>query len=806
MAQDPHAERHMNADRNSDNPVEDSVTPLRNQNAPRLFPALLAVIALPLIVGGLELITLGGSFYYLLAGAMLLFSAAQLWRGRRLGMIVYGALLVLTVIWSLWEAGNNLWALAPRILPFAALGLWFLTPWARKALTPDSPSLLQSGTGRLVALGVVVLAAGVIITGLGFDVQPMEARKPAAAVNDRTDWVGYGNSRAGTRYSPLNQLNSDYVGELELAWSYRTGVGGAFKATPLQVGDLLYVCTGGNVVIALDAENGELRWQFDPQIDPAHLETARYFTTGCRGVSYYEAPEDYQGECQQRILTATTDARMIALDALTGDRCRQFGQLGEVDLSENMGSDPRIFYFVTSPPGIVRGNAVVGGWVLDNNSVGEPSGVVRAFNAISGDFSWAWDMGRPGVNTQPLRGEVYTRGTPNVWSLFSVDEELGLIYAPTGNETPDYFGGYRQEVSEQFASSVVAIDGETGAVRWSYQTVHHDLWDYDVPSQPVLVDLPGENGEIIPALLQPTKRAEVFVLNRVTGEPIFDIQELPVPQSGGVPEDYVAPTQPFAMDLPHFRPDLSERKMWGITPLDQLWCRIEYNKMRYEGHFTVPGADTILQFPGNAGGHNWGSVSVDEVNHLMIVNPLIMANQLTLIPRDQLPEGTGNQRGTPYASTTVRFMSPLGVPCFQPPYGMLAVVDLQTRKLLWERPIGSAKASGPFGIPTRLPVTIGTPQGGGTVTTAGGLIFLAGTYDNTIRAMDLRTGEELWQNPLPFVAQATPMMYQAPQSGRQTVVVTVPVFNSTEALGVRVLPADQEDPLGGYIFAYRLPE
>ena len=775
--------------------------------APRIFPVILTLIALPMVLGGLQLILLGGSFYYLLAGSVLLASAFRVWQGSKVGALIYGGMLVATVAWALLEAGTNLWALLPRIVPLAVLGLWFLTPWYRRAIYAGTPPrLFASSTSRYVVAAAVVIVVYVSFAGTGYSVLPLATRSGSNTVTAGTDWPSYGNSPAGTRYSPLAQIDTTNADQLELAWSYRTNEGGAFKATPLQIGELLYFCTGGNVVVALDAETGSLRWQFDPLVDPAHLEFARYFTTGCRGVSYYAAPPEYTGECPQRILTATTDARLIAIDALTGARCSQFGDQGEVSLTIDMGNDPLMFNFQTSPPGIVRGNAVVGGWVLDNRSVGEPSGVVRAFDAISGQFAWAWDMGRPGINTEPLRGEVYTRGTPNVWSLFSVDEALGLIYAPTGNETPDYFGGQRMESSEQYASSIVAIDGETGAVRWSFQTTHHDLWDYDVPAQPVLIDLPGSNGEMIPAVIVPTKRAEVFVLNRVTGEPVFDIEELPVPQTGGAPEDYVAATQPFATDLPNFRPDLSEAKMWGITPLDQLWCRIEYRKMRYEGHFTVPGVGTILQFPGNAGGHNWGSVSVDEVNHIMVVNPLIMSNQLTLTPRDQLPEGEpGNQQGTPYSHTTVRFISPLQIPCQQPPYGVLAAIDLETKQLLWERPIGSAKDSGPFNIPTRLPLNVGAPQTGGTVTTAGGLIFIAGTFDNTVRAMDLLTGKELWQHPLPFSAQGTPMTYQSP-SGQQTLVVTSPVYSTNSAVGARVIPAAEEDPLGGYVYAFRLPQ
>ncbi|MGB0558478.1 MAG: PQQ-binding-like beta-propeller repeat protein [Pseudohongiellaceae bacterium] len=777
-----------------------------------IFAIALFFIAALLVLGGLQLLILGGSVYYIFAGLAVGCSAYFLWNKRHLALLIYGIFFLLTVAWAFLESGTNLWALAPRILFFAGIGLIFLTPWVRKPLHEGFPPLLFSSTiSRIIPILIVVITIFVFIEGTGYEVLEMSPRSQINTVNTQTDWPSYGNTVKGTRYSPLDQINVTNASDLELAWTYRTGAGGAFKATPLMVGNLLYVCTGGNRVVAVDAENGALVWQFDPLIDPEHLAQARYFTTGCRGVSYYAAPEGYEGECPERILTNTTDARLIAIDAVSGERCLFFGDQGEVNLTIGMGNDPRIANFQTSPPGIVSGNVVVGGWVIDNRSVGPPSGVVRAFNAITGEFVWAWDMGRPGITSEPLRGEVYTRGTPNVWSLFSVDEELGLIYAPTGNETPDYFGGYRMDVSDEYASSIVAIEGATGNVRWSYQTVHHDIWDYDVPSQPTLIDLPNEQGEKVKAVLQPTKRGEIFVLNRETGEPLFDIQELPVPQNGGVPEDYVASTQPFTMDLPVWRMQLDETKMWGLTPLDQLWCRIEYRKMRYEGHFTVPGIGTILQNPGATGGFNWGSVSVDEVNNLMVVNPLYMANQLTLIPRDQLPEGVvGSQLGTPYSHNTQRFMSPLHVPCMQPPYGTLGVVDLETKELLWQKPIGTAKHTGPtfFGtlnLPTRLPLTVGTPQTGGTVTTAGGIIFSAGAFDNTVRATNLMNGEELWSHAIPFTAQGTPMTYLSPQ-GKQTLIVVVPVFNSTRGSGYLPLPAEEEDPLGGYIFAFRLPE
>ena len=526
-----------------------------------IFAIALFFIAAPLVLGGLQLLVLGGSAYYIFAGLAIGYSAYCLWNKRHLALLIYGVFFLLTVAWAFIESGINLWALAPRILFFAGIGLIFLTPWVRKPLYDGFPPPLFSSTiSRIIPILTVVITIFVFIEGTGYEVREMSPRSQINTVNTQTDWPSYGNTVKGTRYSPLDQINVTNVSDLELAWTYRTGAGGAFKATPLMVGNLLYVCTGGNRVVAVDAENGALVWQFDPLIDPEHLAQARYFTTGCRGVSYYAAPEDYVGECPERILTNTTDARLIAIDAVSGERCSLFGDQGEVNLTIGMGNDPRIANFQTSPPGIVSGNVVVGGWVIDNRSVGPPSGVVRAFNAITGEFAWAWDMGRPGNTSEPLRGEVYTRGTPNVWSLFSVDEELGLIYAPTGNETPDYFGGYRMDVSDEYASSIVAIEGATGNVRWSYQTVHHDIWDYDVPSQPTLIDLPNKHGEKVKAVLQPTKRGEVFVLNRETGEPFFDIQELPVPQTGGVPEDYVASTQPFTTDLPVWRMQLDETK------------------------------------------------------------------------------------------------------------------------------------------------------------------------------------------------------------------------------------------------------
>jgi quinate dehydrogenase (quinone) len=795
-------------------------TEVRLRRPPRVFAVILILIGLTLAVGGVRLVTLGGSFYYVLAGLAILASGVLLWRRDRRGSLVYGLLLAATLLWSFYEVGVDLWALAPRVLALIVIGAWFLTPWLRRSLySPAEPPPLLGGRGTIAMLaGIVVIGVTATVIGARASVPAHEAKPPTVtnapqadspltppSTTPSTDWQNYGNTTAGTRYVRLDQLTPDNVGKLQKIWQYRTGRGGAFKATPIQIGDLLYACTGGNVIVALDAETGAERWRFDPEVKIPPISN---FGTSCRGVSYYRAPETYAGDCVERIITATTDARMFAVDAKTGQRCASFAGNGEINLLSGMGEVKPGFYFVTSPPTIARGRAIVGGWVLDNRETNEPSGVVRAFDVLTGKFAWAWDMGRPGVHSQPGEGESYTRGTPNVWSLTSYDDKLGLVYVPTGNATPDYYGAHRSEASEKYASSVVALDVESGDVRWSFQTVHHDIWDYDVPSQPVLFELPQADGTTIPALVQGTKRSELFLLDRRTGTPLAEVREQPVPQ-GAVPGDWTAKTQPFSVGMPQFRgPDLTERDMWGLTPLDQLWCRIEFRKLRYEGHFTPPTLTGTLQFPGNAGGFNWGSVAVDEENLLMVVNPLIMSNRLQLYPRDQIPEGlrVSAQDGTPYAMTTRPFMSPLFVPCQKPPYGTLGVVDLKTRTIVWNKPVGTTNESGPFGIGIKLSLPMGIPQSAGTIVTKGGLIFIGGTMDRYFRAFDLRTGEELWHDFLPATAQATPMSYLAPQTHRQVVILSVPSSSRKFGMPQRPgAPPEEEDPEGGHIIAYALP-
>jgi membrane-bound PQQ-dependent dehydrogenase (glucose/quinate/shikimate family) len=776
---------------------------------PRFLSIVIGLMGAFLLWMGVLLLVAGGSLYYAFAGVVLLSSAVFLFRGDKRGAKLYGAFLLFTYLWALYESGLDAWALMPRVAMFSVLGLWFVLPRVRKGLLQAEPAPLFKQRPTQATLGGLVLLIVALFFSRGFDVGVPSAAGTGEVNNVTGDWSNYGSSKSGTRYAANDQINLENIGQLERSWEVRTGVPGAFKGTPIQIDDGLYMCTGQNIILALDPDTGEERWRFDPDLQSPKIG----FWDTCRGVTYYESPEaNPAAECAERILTATTDARLIAVDKNTGIPCNGFGVNGEISLLSGMGEVLPGFYFVTSPPTIANDVLVLGGWVLDNQMTEEPSGVVRGFNPLTGELVWAWDMGREDRIGLPAPGENYTRGTPNVWSLTSADEELGLIYVPTGNATPDYFGGHRSEAMEKYASSIIALDARTGRVRWSFQTTHHDIWDYDVPSQPTLVDIPVD-GVIRKAVVVPTKRAEIFLLDRETGEPIAKVAELPTPQTD-IPEDFTISTQPFSVGMPSFAAErLTEADMWGITPFDQAACRLQFKRMRYEGPLTPPTTGYgSLYYPGVAGGMNWGSVAVDEVNHLMVVNTMNNPSVVRLIPRKDVRENEGfgiggSQSGTPYAVYSFFFLSPLFAPCIEPPYGEMAVVDLASQELLWRRPLGTAKEQGPLGIPSRLPLPMGMFYNAGSIVTGGGLIFNAGVVDSTARAIDVFTGEEVWTDGLPGSSTATPMSYVSPTTGKQYVIVTV-----ADGGGALQLEAAVDDDveirgvLGGHVIAYSLPD
>ncbi|MEC7995986.1 MAG: membrane-bound PQQ-dependent dehydrogenase, glucose/quinate/shikimate family [Pseudomonadota bacterium] len=782
---------------------------------PRITAIVIGIFAAALFWQGATLLGMGGTPYYVVAGLAMLVAAWDLFCGRPRGFVIFSGVLLLTLAWAVYESGSGFWTVGSRIWIIGLFAVWLCLPMIRRGLWPQPiPKLFSLRSVQLSAVASALVLGAMCVnqfSGTNVDFEP----KQYGPAQNASDWNAYGGNKAGTRYAPFETINVDNVNQLQRAWEVRTGVAGRFSGTPLQIGDGIYLCTAQNVMISLDPDSGEERWRFDPK-----NETPPYSLFGnCRGVTYYKLEDVADGaQCKERIFTATTDARLIAVDKDTGLPCEDFGNDGQISLLAGMGEVKPYYYFVTSPATVASGVLVVGGWVMDNQEVEEPSGVVRAYDPKTGKLAWAWDIGREGNTQMPPDGESYTRGTPNVWSLTSADDELGLVYLPTGNATPDYFGAHRTDAMEKYASSIVAVDATTGLTRWHFQTTHHDIWDYDVPSQPTLVDLTLD-GERRKAVIVPTKRGELFMLDRETGELLTEVTERPVPQTD-LENEWSAPTQPFSTGMPTFAyPLITESKMMGITPFDQIACRKALLDLRYEGPLTPPSERGTLLYPGPGGGMNWGSVAVDERRQLMVVNNMHLPFTVHMIPREQDPatngEGPsrgygigGQQRGTPFSARVDMFSSPLGIPCIQPPFGEMAVVDLTTQEIVWRRPVGTAAISLPGGR-VGVPLEMGTPFSAGSIVTAGGLIFNGGVMDGYFRALDLFSGEELFADPLHAASGATPMSYVSPKTGKQYVLLTLP---GEAAIGVG---ADHSGDInsttavnagGGHVVAYALPD
>ncbi len=771
---------------------------------------LIALIGLGLAAGGGYLLSLGGSAYFLLMGLAMLVSGLLIARRNPRGAWLYGVALVLTAIWAVWDAGLEYWPLVSRVLTFAVIGL---------VVALIYPTLVRAsgahagrgayGLAGLLGIGVVATLAYMFVPTHVVKADKVPAVQPVAPGTEQKDWAHWGNTTAGNRFAALDQINKGNIDQLQVAWTFRTGdlpesngAGAEEQNTPLQIGDTVYTCTAYGKVFALDADTGAERWKFNPQGYAPNWQRCRglgYFDASATPVADASAPAA-PAACTKRLFLPTGDARLIAINAETGKPCEDFGNQGTVDLKTDMGEIKPGYYQQTSTPLVAGTVVIVGGRVADNFSTGEPPGVVRAFDVRSGELMWAWDPGNPATTKRPPAGETYTRGTPNVWSAMSYDAKLGLVYLPTGNATPDFFGGQRTEFDDKWNSSIVAIDVKTGQVRWHFQTTHHDLWDFDLPAQPLLYDIPDDKGGVQPALAQVTKQGEIFLLNRETGKPIARVEERPVPQ-GNVPGERYSPTQPFSVEMPSIgNQTLTESDMWGATPFDQLMCRIQFKGMRHEGVYTPPGLDHALQFPGSLGGMNWGSVSVDPTSNYMFVNDMRLGLANYMIPRDQIAAGASGiemgvvpQEGTPFGAMRQRFLSAAGIPCQKPPFGTMSAIDLKTRKLVWQVPVGTVQDTGPLGIRMHLPIPIGMPTLGASLATQSGLLFFAGTQDFYLRAFDTGNGNEIWKARLPVGSQSGPMTYVSPKTGRQYILLT--------AGGAR-----QSTDRGDYVIAYALPK
>ncbi|MCW4591681.1 glucose/quinate/shikimate family membrane-bound PQQ-dependent dehydrogenase [Gluconacetobacter entanii] len=784
---------------------------------PGRTPTLLLVIAvcaisgLYLLGGGLWLAVLGGSFYYVIAGAALLATAWMLWIRSQTALTLYAVLLAGTMIWAVREVGFDFWALAPRGDILVPIGLLFFLPGVTHALST------QARPPRL-ALGAVI-AAAVAVVGIALtqDPQDIAGDLPPVAQNAPTpgdanempdaDWQAYGRTEFGDRFSPLKQITAANVSKLKVAWTFRTGdMRGpgdpgetTDEVTPIKIRDTVYLCSPHQILFALDAATGKQRWKFDPQI--VHNPTFQHLT--CRGVSYHEAKADADAapaECAQRIFLPTNDGRLFALDAHSGERCHGFGKDGEIDLKDGMTVKTPGFYEPTSPPVVTDSMVIVSGAVTDNYSTHEPSGVTRGFDVNTGELKWAFDPGNPDPNEMPSEQHHFVPNSPNSWITASYDPHLDLVYIPMGVQTPDIWGGNRNADAERYASSIVALNASTGKLAWSYQTVHHDLWDMDIPAQPSLVDIRNADGEIVPTLYAPAKTGNIFVLDRRNGKLVVPAPERPVPQ-GAAPGDHLSATQPFS-ELT-FRPkkNLTDADMWGGTMFDQLICRIMFHQLRYDGPFTPPSLQGTLVFPGNLGMFEWGGLAVDPVRQIAIANPIAIPFVSTLIPRGpnnpatpdkSLPSGSESgvqpQFGVPYGVDLHAFLSPLGLPCKQPAWGYMSGIDLRTNKIVWKHRNGTIRDSAPLPLPFKM----GVPSLGGPLTTAGGVAFLTSTLDYYIRAYDVTTGKQLWQDRLPAGGQSTPMTYSV--NGRQFIVTADGGHGS---FGTK---------MGDYVVAYSLPE
>jgi quinoprotein glucose dehydrogenase len=628
------------------------------------------------------------------------------------------------------------------------------------------------------------------------------AQAPAAS-----DWGYYGGDAFGQRFSSLDQINRGNVARLSVAWTYRTGELGAglasagkltFEATPVLAFDLLYLETATNVVIALDPETGKLRWRFDPHVD----RTRHYAEASSRGVSVWQAVDAGSGECRRRVFTGTLDARLLALDADTGRPCAGFGDGGQVDLTRGLRIRDAGAYLVTSPPVLYGKVVIVGSAIGDNRATDVERGVIRGYDAESGVQLWSFDP-LPDSPSHPAAPEwklaqALATGAGNAWGVMSVDKEQGLVLIPTGSASPDYYGGERIG-SDRFADSLLALDAKSGRLVWQQQLVHHDLWDYDLAAQPVLGDVTVQ-GVPVPAVIEATKTGMVYVFGRIRGQPLFPISERQVPVSR-VPGERSWPTQPFSSLTP-LTPQQAVRPedAWGLTFWDRSRCRKLIASLRNDGIFTPPDTRGTLLLPGYIGGVNWGGVAFDQDRGRIVAAVNLLPMVVTLLPPQELEQQMrsgryphsefGRQAGTPYAMRREPLLSPWGLPCTAPPWGVLVSVDLRGNRIVWQAPLGSTAGFTPWFLPA---LEFGMPNMGGPIATAGDLVFVGAAMDSYLRAFDIETGRELWKYKLPAGGQATPMTYRAGKNQRQYLVISA---GGHGPLGT---------PRGDYVMAFALP-
>nr|AMS34797.1 quinoprotein glucose dehydrogenase [Gluconobacter oxydans] len=791
--------------------------------------AVFALCGAILTVGGAWVAAIGGPLYYVILGLALLATAFLSFRRNPAALYLFAVVVFGTVIWELTVVGLDIWALIPRSDIVIILGIWLLLPFVSRQIGGTRTTVLPLAG----AVGVAVLA---LFASLFTDPHDISGELPTQIANaspadpdnvPASEWHAYGRTQAGDRWSPLNQINATNVSNLKVAWHIHTkdmmnsnDPGEATnEATPIEFNNTLYMCSLHQKLFAVDGATGNVKWVYDPklQINPGFQHLT------CRGVSFHETPAnamDSDGnpaptDCAKRIILPVNDGRLVEVDADTGKTCSGFGNNGEIDLRvPNQPYTTPGQYEPTSPPVITDKLIIANSAITDNGSVKQASGATQAFDVYTGKRVWVFDASNPDPNQLPDESHpVFHPNSPNSWIVSSYDANLNLVYIPMGVGTPDQWGGDRTKDSERFAPGIVALNADTGKLAWFYQTVHHDLWDMDVPSQPSLVDVTQKDGTLVPAIYAPTKTGDIFVLDRRTGKEIVPAPETPVPQ-GAAPGDHTSPTQPMSQLTLRPKNPLNDSDIWGGTIFDQMFCSIYFHTLRYEGPFTPPSLKGSLIFPGDLGMFEWGGLAVDPQRQVAFANPISLPFVSQLVPRGPgnplWPEGnakgtggeTGLQHnyGIPYAVNLHPFLDPvllpfgIKMPCRTPPWGYVAGIDLKTNKVVWQHRNGTLRdsmygSSLPIPLP---PIKIGVPSLGGPLSTAGNLGFLTASMDYYIRAYNLTTGKVLWQDRLPAGAQATPITYAI--NGKQYIV--------TYAGGHNSFPTR----MGDDIIAYALPD
>lgn len=589
----------------------------------------------------------------------------------------------------------------------------------------------------------------------------------AATLSAQTDWPVYGHDAGGLRYSPLKQVNTANVSTLQRAWTYHTGElpppktqdsprAIAFEATPLMIGNTLYVSTQSNRVIALDPETGREIWIYDPHAKWQGEPGIRAH----RGVAYWPGDKG----TPPRILYGTLDGRLIALNAKTGKPIPGFGKEGEVNLRAGVGDQfPDSIYGVTSPPAIYRDLAITGSEVPESPGLG-PSGDIRAWDVRSGKMVWQFHTvpqpGEPGHETWEGDGWKNRTGV-NTWSIMTVDAERGMLFLPIGSPAFDFYGGDRKG-QNLYGNCLVALEARTGKLLWYYQFVHHDVWDYDPPAPPALITV-HRDGRDIPAVVEVTKMGLVFILDRLTGKPLYPVEEQPAPKSD-VPGEATWPTQPVPLKPPPLsRSSVTRDEISDVTPETHKFCMDLFNKLENHGRYTPFGTKPTLVLPGTLGGATWSGVSFDPGLGYIFVNANETGAQGFM---EEMPKGSPiRYRRWSAAGGYARFWDPNLWPCVKPPWGTLTAINVNTGEVAWRVPLGIVEALEAKGVHNT-----GTSNIGGGIATAGGLVFIAATNDQRFRAFDSRTGQVLWTAEIDGSGHATPMTFQG-HDGKQYVVI-----------------------------------